>query len=58
MYHLCWFDTKSKLLAWDDNIVNEYRMSTTFIQMVIFIHNECEEKSGGAKTKIILAFQK
>src|ERR1700733_1711118 len=63
MYHLCWFikyrsKVKAKLLAWDHNIDNEYSMSMTFIQRVRFIHNEFEEKCGGDKTKVSLAFRK
>lgn len=33
-------DTKAKLLTWDHNTINEYRMSRTFIQMARFIHND------------------
>jgi len=50
--------TKAKLLAWDHNIDNEYRMSMNFIQRIRFIHNEFEEKCGGDKTKVSLAFRK
>ena len=49
-------DTETKLLAWDDNSDNEYRMSMNFIQRVRFIHSEFEEKCGGDKTKVDHAF--
>jgi len=51
-------DIKARLFAWDHNTYNEYRMSLTFIQRVRFIHNEFEEKCGGDKTKVSLAFWK
>ena len=40
-------ETEAKLLAWDHNADNEYRMSMTFLEMVKFIHNEFLEKCGG-----------
>ena len=51
-------DIKAKLLAWNHNSYNEYRMSMTFIQRVIFIHSEFEEKFGGDKKKVDHAFWK
>ena len=45
-------DTEAKLVAWDHNSDNEYRMSMTFIQRVRFIHSEFEEKCGGDRTKV------
>jgi hypothetical protein len=33
-------DSEAKLLAWDHNTYNEYRMSMNFIKRVRFIHNE------------------
>jgi hypothetical protein len=36
-------DSEAKLLAWDHNTDNEYRMSMNFIQRVRFIHNEFSE---------------
>ena len=49
-------EMESKLLAWDHNADNEYRMKMTFIQRVIFIHNEFKEKCGGDKTQVSLTF--
>ena len=51
-------EIESKLLAWDHNADNEYRMKMAFIQRVRFIHNEFIEKCGGDKTQVIVAFQK
>ena len=42
-------DTEEKLVAWDHNLDNEYKMSMTFIQRVRFIHSEFEEKCGGVE---------
>lgn len=50
--------TEAKLVAWDHNSDNEYRMSMTFIQRVRFIHNEFEEKCGGDKINITVDLQK
>lgn len=50
--------TKAKLLAWDHNTDNEFRMSMTFIQRVRFIHNEFEEKCGRDKINVNLEFRK
>ena len=49
-------DKKVKLLAWDHNIDNEYRMFMNFIQRVRFIHNEFEEKCRRDKTNVSIAF--
>jgi len=49
-------DTEEKLLTWNHNTDNEYRMSMTFIQRVRFIHNEFEEKCGGDKINVTLEF--
>ena len=46
-------DTKAKLVAWDHNSNNEYR-----IQRVRFIHSEFEEKCGGDRTKVTADFRK
>ena len=51
-------EMESKLLAWDHNADNEYRMKMTFIQRVRFIHNEFIEKCGGDKTQVSVAFRK
>ena len=49
-------DTDETLLAWNHNKDSEYRMSMTFIQRVIFIHNEFEEVFGGDRSKLIHLF--
>ena len=46
-------DIEAKLVAWDHNSDNEYRMSMTFIQRVRFIHSEFEEKCGGIGQKLL-----
>ena len=51
-------ETKGKVIGMKHNADNEYRISMTFIQMVIFIHNEFLEKCGGDKTKVSLSFRK
>lgn len=51
-------DAETKLLAWDHNIDNEYKMSMTFIQRVIFIHNEFLEICGGERSNVDVKFQK
>lgn len=48
--------TKAKLVAWDHNSDNEYRMSMTFIQRVRFIHSEFEEKSYGDRINATVDF--
>jgi len=50
--------TEAKLLAWDHNTDNEYRMSMTFIQRFRLIHNDFLEKFGRDKTEVILSFRK
>ena len=50
--------TEAKLLAWDHNSDNEYRMSMTFIQRVRCTQSEFEEKCVGDKTKVDHAFLK
>ena len=40
-------DVEVKLLTWNINTNSEYMMSMTFIQRVIFIHNEFEQICGG-----------
>ena len=49
-------DTEAKLVVWDHNSDNEYRMSMTFIQRVRFIHSEFEEKYDGDKLNITIDF--
>ena len=51
-------DTEAKLVAWDHNSDNEYRMSMTLIQKVRFIHSEFLEKCGGDKINITADFRK
>jgi len=51
-------DIEAKLLAWDHNSYNEYRMSMTLIQRVRFIHSEFEEKCGGDKINVTVDFRK
>jgi len=51
-------DTEAKLVAWDHNLDNEYRMSMTFIQRVRFIHSEFEEKCGGDRINVTANFRK
>lgn len=51
-------EIESKLLAWDHNANNEYRMKMIFIQRVRFIHNEFIEKCGGDKTQFSVTFRK
>lgn len=51
-------DTEAKLVAWDHNSDNEYRMSMTFIQRVRFIYSEFEEKSGGDRINVTVDFRK
>jgi len=50
--------SETKLLAWDHNSDNEYRMSMTFIQRVRFIHNEFEQICDGDKSMVDLEFRK
>ena len=47
-----------KLVAWNNNLDNEYRMSMTFIQRVRFIHSGFEEKCGGDRINVTTDFQK
>ena len=49
---------EANLLAWDHNTDIEYRMTMTFIQRVIFIHNEFLQICGGDKSKVDASFQK
>ena len=59
MHHLCWFNICGrKNFAWDHNTDNEYRMSMTFIQRVIFIHNEFKQTCGGDRSKVDADFWK
>ena len=51
-------NVEPKLLAWDHNTSNDYRMSMTFIQSVIFIHNEFEQIRGGDRSKVDAEFWK
>jgi hypothetical protein len=51
-------DSEAKLLAWDHNTDNEYRMSMTFIQRVRFIHNEFSEICHGERSNVDVKFQK
>ena len=51
-------DIEAKLVAWDHNSDNEYRMSMTFIQRVRFIHSEFEEKCGGDRINVSADFRK
>lgn len=51
-------DTEAKLLSWDNNTDNEYRISMAFIERVRCIHNEFEEKCVGDNTKVSLEFWK
>ena len=51
-------DTEAKLVAWDHNSDNEYRMSMTFIHRVRFIHSEFEEKCGGDRINVTVDFRK
>ena len=51
-------NVEAKLLAWDHNIYNDYMMSMTFIQRVIFIHNEFEQICGGDRLKVDAYFRK
>jgi hypothetical protein len=39
-------DSEAKLLGWDHNTDNEYRMSMAFIQRVRLIHNELSDATG------------
>jgi hypothetical protein len=50
--------SKAKLLAWDHNTDNEYRMSMTFIQRVRFIHNEFSEICCGERSNVDVKFRK
>lgn len=50
-------DIDAKLLEWDHNTHSEYRMSMTFIQRVIFIHNEFEEVFSGDISKVDTPFR-
>jgi hypothetical protein len=51
-------DGEAKLLAWDHNTDNEYRMSMTFIQRVRFIHNEFSVICGGDRSNVDAKFRK
>ena len=51
-------DVEAKLLAWDHNIDSDYRLSMTFIQMIIFIRNEFEQICVGDRSKVDANFQK
>jgi hypothetical protein len=51
-------NSEGKLLAWDHNIDNEYRMSMTFIQRVRFIHNEFSEICRWERSNVDVKFQK
>ena len=51
-------ETEAKLVAWDHNSDNEYRMSMTLVQKVRFIHSEFLEKCGGDKINITTDFRK
>jgi hypothetical protein len=50
--------SEANLLAWDHNTENEYRMSMTFIQRVIFIHNEFFEICHGERSNVDVKFWK
>ena len=51
-------DVEEKLLEWDHNIDIDYRISMTFIQIVIFNHNEFEQICGGDRLKVDADFKK
>ena len=51
-------ETEAKLVAWDHNSDNEYRMSMTFIQRVRFICSEFQEKCGGDRINVTADFRK
>ena len=51
-------DSEAKLLAWDHNTDNEYKMSMTFIQRVRFIHNEFSEICHGERSNVDVKFWK
>ena len=51
-------DVEGKLLAWNHNTYSDYRMPITFIQRVIFIHNEFEQICGGDRSKVDKDFWK
>jgi hypothetical protein len=51
-------DLEAKLLAWDHNTENEYRMFMNFIQRVRFIHNEFSEIRHGERSNVDVKFQK
>ena len=49
---------EEKLLEWDHNTDTDYRISMTFIEMVIFNHNEFEQICGGDISKVDPYFRK
>jgi hypothetical protein len=51
-------DSEETLLTWDHNTDNEYKMSMTFIQRVIFIHNEFSEICHGESSNVDVKFHK
>jgi hypothetical protein len=51
-------DSEEKLLAWDYNTDNEYKMYITFIQRVRFIHNEFSEISHWERSNVDVTFRK
>lgn len=51
-------NTEAKLVAWDHNSDNEYRMSMTFIQRVRFIHSEFRVKCGSNRINFTGYFRK
>ena len=51
-------DVEINLLAWDHNRNSEYQMTMTFIQSVIFIHNEFVQICCGEGSKVYASFQK
>jgi len=56
--HASLTNAKAKLLAWDHNIDNEYRMSMNFIQNVRFIHNEFSEICHADRSNVDVKFHK
>ena len=56
--HVGLTDVEAKLLAWNNNTYNNYRMSMEFIQRVRFIHNEFGQICGGDRSRVDADFQK
>ena len=51
-------DSEAKLLAWDHNTDNEYKMSMNFIQRVRFIHNVFSKICRGERSNFDAKFKK